>query len=174
MQEVCPSCGHLCVHHREHKDESGERFGSTFWCDERMSRENNDFCGCVVGIPKRGEITHPSPVTFYAVRNNRGEYYRTYGNRKSAGWEPDLENAKLWHSMSRASTKVTNLGHGEVVEFVVTKINVIDQTARLTKAREKALEARRRLAIEEKQRELEEAQEEYDRAKKQLMRLRGE
>ena len=72
----------------------------------------------------------PMPLAkFYAVRNDKGQYYRTYSRRSSpAGWEDKLEDASVYSRVGPARGLATRLCKRKtivVVELVVTQVNVI-------------------------------------------------
>lgn len=119
-------------------------------------------------------------ATFYAVRNNKGEYYRTYaqGGRRS-GWVKELTDARLWTTIGPAKGKITALSNEhpkdpvpELIEFVVREVNVVDQKARVAQAKVK--KAREDAERVERQRlyELQYAQSEFDKAKSRLDKLK--
>lgn len=163
-QTPCPDCGHPLWEHREEK-------GHGFKCWERMSYDNNDFCGCRHGAPP------PETYTFYAVANDddlkKARWYRTYSPSRSSGWVDDLEDAKIWTKKGPAQGKCTSLGPGVfLIEFVAQKVNVIDQRERLKQAAEKKRqeEERRRQSVAE--RELADAERALQAAQEKVQRLR--
>jgi hypothetical protein len=169
---VCPKCGHNIGGHREHKDDSGERFGSSFWCDERMSYDNNDFCGCTHGSPPKSEETY----TFYAVADrkdlSKARWYRTYSANRSSGYVDDLADAKIWVKRGVAKGKCTQLGpSATLVEFVVTKVNVIDNSEQFKKAAEKRQQEEVRRAAALKQMQIEQAKYDIQQASARLRML---
>lgn len=95
--------------------------------------------------------------TLYAVADDSDltttRWYRTYSQSRSSGWVKDFSDAKIWTKKGPAQGKCTSLGAGaKLVEFVATKVNVIDQRERLKQAVEKkrlAEEFRRRSAAEQ-------------------------
>jgi hypothetical protein len=128
--------------------------------------------------------TSKSPVQalhlFYAVCNDKGQFYRTRANNRAAGWEDNLENAKPWVRRAIAHSKVTALANQhpsqpapELLEFVVTAVNIIDQTERVFAARQKkrAEDASRDDAITRF--DIEETQREIIAAQARLARLQG-
>lgn len=102
----CPKCHHPMWKHRFSYPEK-ERKG--YRCFERMSYDNNDFCGCTPGAPPEQKFV------FYAVADNKGlaqaRWYRTYGNQKSSGWVRDFDEAKVRSKRSLAKAKRPALVH---------------------------------------------------------------
>jgi hypothetical protein len=135
-----------------------------------MSYENNDFCGCTEGAP-------PAPTyTFYAVADREdlttARWYRTYSSSHGSGYVDKLEDAKIWNKRGSAKGKCTQLGpSARLVEFVVTKVNVIDNSEHVRKAAEKraAEELRRAKAVQEQR--IEHAKYELAEAQKRLDKL---
>ncbi len=80
-------------------------------------------------------------TTFYAVRNNRGEYYRTYtSSGRRAGWVKDLKSAKVWTKRGMAHARITAIANEnprlpipELVEFIAGQPNIIKQDERVAK-----------------------------------------
>lgn len=120
-------------------------------------------------------------ATFYAVRNSKGEFYRTYaqGGRRS-GWVKELTDARLWTTIGPARGKITALSNEhprdpvpELVEFVVREINVVDQQARVAEAR-----AKKQLEVENRKKaqaewELQQAQRDLAAAQAKIDKLKG-
>lgn len=126
--EKCPKCHHPLAFHRDHEGDSGARYGSSHYCDERESYDNNDFCGCTHGAPPKKEFV------FYAIASDdnleKAKWYCTYSAQKPRGWKSDINDAKVWVRRSAAKSKATALGpQARLVEFHVTKTVVIDQRA---------------------------------------------
>lgn len=150
-------------------DESGR---GRHQCWERMSYDNNDFCGCSHGAPV------PEMYTFYAVADNqdlkKARWYRTYSWRKGSGFVDSLDNAKIWTKRRLAQAKCTNLGVGVfLVEFIAGKVNIIDQRECLAQAAEKKrLEEERRRQLAAK-RELADAKRALKAVQDKVNKLRG-
>lgn len=129
--------------------------------------------------PEFGES--PAPLaTFYMVRNEKGEYYRTYAQSRCSGWVKDLKDGRLWTSLGPAKGKITNLANSypklpvpELVEFVVTEVRVVDQTERVAQAKVKKAEEEAKRNAWIKQERLKDAQAEFDRAQAKLNKLKG-
>lgn len=114
----------------------------------------------------------PQTYTFYAVADNKdlskARWYRTYSAQRSSGWKKTLEDAKIWSKRSSAKSKATSLGPSAlIVEFVVTTVNVIDNSEHIKKAAERR---RRRVEAVHKQ-EVEYAQFQLERAQERLRKL---
>lgn len=147
-------------------------------CQENCNFKSNCSCPCHNDErvrPQAIEIDCPKPVsyTFYAVADRddlkTARWYRTYSSRGSSGWVNDLDDAKVWTKRGSAKGKCTSLGGtARIVEFLVNKVNVVDNSEHLKKVAE-----RRRLDEENRQKReaqaaLAQAQVDFDRAKKRL------
>lgn len=71
-------------------------------------------------------------TTFYAIKNDKGEYYRTYTRHHDNGWVKDLRQARVWTTRAPALNKITVLSKDKkckslpfLVELFVSEINVI-------------------------------------------------
>lgn len=116
--------------------------------------------------------------TFYAVASRddltKAQWYRTYSANGSSGWVKDLADAKVWVKRSSAKSKCTNLGpSARLVEFTVTKVNVVDNSDSFKKAAEKRRLEEERRQKREAEAALERAQADFDRAQKRLDALKG-
>ncbi len=115
-------------------------------------------------------------VVFYAVRNTKGEYYGTSSALKR-GWQPNISDAKVYSKPGPAKTLITTLAIKEettpdLVELVVTKVNVINQTKRVAVAKKKRAEASERRELSTYAARVRRAQEEFDAAQARLRKLR--
>ena len=113
----------------------------------------------------------------YAIRSHTGEWYQTYAQRGRAGWVKDLADARLFTQIGPAHAKVTTLAFPgatpELVEFMLTPIQVIDQTERIEKVNRKkalAMQTKRQKDAAERllraEGELQAAQEKLNKLKK--------
>lgn len=158
---TCHKCGHpMWEHHTEFSD---KRYG----CWERLSLDNNDFCGCQHGAPAKPTLV------FYAIKNEHDEWYKTYssGGRRR-GWKKNIVDARIYAGLATARAKVTSLANEfpmqpipMLVELVVTEQRIVNQEDRVAKSRheKEKKDAERQLRsreweIECAQRQLEEAQ----------------
>lgn len=153
-----------------HHHEKGYRGG--YGCDERMSYDNNDFCGCSHGAPA------PTTYTFYAVADNKdlskAKWYRTYSANRSSGWKKDFDDAKIWTKRSSAKSKATSLGaQAVIVEFHVTKVIVVDQVEHLKKVAEERIQREKKRLQAEHEAAVRRAKEDLDRAIARLQNLEG-
>lgn len=169
---LCPECNHPLAYHRDHEGDSGARYGSSHWCDERMSYDNNDFCGCTHGAPPK------KTFTFYAVVDSddleKARWYCTYSSQKASGWKKDFEDAKIWVRRSAAKSKATALGtQARIVEFHVTKTVVVDQTEHLKKVAEERRQKELRRQRAEHESAIARAKEDIARAEARLKVLEG-
>ena len=126
-----------------------------------------------VSLVNTDQPEKPVLATFYMVRNDKGEYYRTYaqGGRRS-GWVKELSDGRLWTTKGPAQGKITALANErpkepvpQLVEFVVHEVKVVDQQDRVAKARLKKQEEKlrneaywKKVAVVEAEKELAEAQ----------------
>ena len=122
----------------------------------------------------------PEPLyTLYAVASEddltKAKWYCTYSASKSSGWKSSFNDAKIWTRRSAAKAKCTALGpSARLVEFVVTKVNVIDNSDQVKKAAERREQEEYRRQIAERRREIEYAEQELQRAQARLARLQQE
>lgn len=169
-ERLCPECDHAVAGHRYHDDDTGLRFGSKHYCDERRSLDNNDFCGCTHGAPAE------KSVVFYVIKNHEGKYRSSHWSE----WSYELEKAKIYSKASSAQCRVTAWANQNpskpipvIVEMYVTVMKVVDQNARVAKSR---FEKQNKAALRDawvKERTLKNAEEEFKRAQEKLERLRS-
>lgn len=145
---------------------------------ETVHDAEEDLADC---FPRFGHKISPLLATFYAVRNQKGQFYRTYDKNRSSGWKDKLEDARLWTTLSPARSKVTalaneypNLPVPELVEFIVREVNVVDQRERVAKTRQKKQEEKARNEEYWKKAAVVEAQKELEAVQAKLKKLRGE
>jgi hypothetical protein len=116
----------------------------------------------------------------YIVRNQEGKYCRTkgYGGYGST-WVDDILKAKVYTKLSGARTRVgyfanawPQYGVPSIIKLTVTEVEVLDESDRVSKAREdkRKKEATREATIQRAK--LRHAQESYERAKKELDKLK--
>lgn len=164
----CQGCFHPVIGHH---DDNGH---VKFICHERLSPENNDFCGCTLAAPE------VAPVVFYAIRNKMGLWYRTYAKNRSAGWVKDLGDARIYTKVTPARSKITALANEArgltppvLIEIVVGKMIVIDQMERIEDARKRKLQEQARKHAWTKEAQLMRAQKEFNEAQARLAKLTG-
>lgn len=165
----CPKCGHVMW---EHYTESTNH---PYKCWERMSHDNNDFCGCRHGEP---EQPADEQLVLYAIKNEKGEWYKTYSTTRSRGWKKTLKEAKIWSRGGQARAKLTALANEHpslpaplLIEFVVTQVRVVDQTERIAQSRLEAQRKRKQYEEELAKRRLDDAQRRLARAQLDLSQL---
>ena len=143
--------------------------------DVRVARGSVQ-CSCPCHKP---EVKEPIAV-FYAVRNDKGEYFKTCSSHSPSRWVKDLSTARIYSTLGTARAKVTALANlkwnankpiADIVEFVVTDVRVIDQKERVAGSQVKKArkEAERQVRLDKWR--LEGAQQEFDRAQRELHRL---
>jgi len=162
----CPECSHPL---HEHYAEPGHGFR----CWERMSYENNDFCGCTHGAPPKASLL------LYVVRNGKGEFFRASSSRRvrRSAWAQDVVDAKFYvrASMARARIRLLRGSPSQELPLELVELNAVER--RVVADHERVQDAKRRdeLADVDRKRSLAEAQ--VARAKQQLVRaqdrLRG-
>jgi len=174
-------CGHCCGRQDYHGGdcdcyETDCRYSSRYVAGTEQEDEDLDDEDDTV---KQAPVPAPPPktlATFYAIRSN-DKFYRTHTPGRSAGWVNVMEEAKLWTKPGPAKAKITALcsvskgNVPELVEFIVTEVRVVDQTARVaavkvTKAREEAARA-----VAQRERDLKDAKEKLDKAAARLKKL---
>jgi hypothetical protein len=123
-----------------------------------------------------------TPEFLYAVRNKKGEYFRAKGyDGYGTNWVNELHRARIYTREGPAKSIVTwyannhpEYGIPELIKLVITKIEVVDQTKRVTKAqREKAIR-KEQLRIERQRRAITEAERALKDATERLKKARGE
>ena len=139
--------------------------------------------GCLCGCHHPDDVVKSTPpaqpqYTFYAVADRtdlaQTRWYRTYSRGSSSGWVNDINDAKVWIRKGGAQGKCTSLGgNAQLVEFVVTKVNVFDQKERLQKLEEKRKEEAARAQKAQAARELKAAETALRLAQEKLARLKG-
>lgn len=171
--EKCPECDHYVAIHFE--DSNIKKFQ----CWERNSIENNDFCGCQHGmlarfIQKKVMIS----ATFYAVRAKDGLWWRSSSRNNASCWVKHVTKAKIYSSVSPARGKITSYANvnptlplPDIVELVVTQMNVVDQKDRVMKTKQKKQEEKTKQDALNKKHDLQEAQRDFDRAAARLNKL---
>lgn len=117
-------------------------------------------------------------LELHAVRNKEGKWFRSRGQHGwGEHWVDELKDAKIYTKIGQAKARVSfyanhfpKYGIPDLVTLQVTKMVVIDQTARVKKvqqknaiAEQKNAEADAKYALENAQKRLEEAQKEIRR-----------
>lgn len=119
-------------------------------------------------------------MMIYAIRSADGKWYRTYSNRRCAGWVKELATARIYTKKGQAQGKITVLANQnrkmpapDLVEFELKEVNVIKQASRVEAARaKKQLEIENRNAAHA-QWKLQEAQRQLHLAQTNLAKLQG-
>ncbi len=119
-------------------------------------------------------------LILYAVRNSKGQYFRAKGyGGGGATWVDDINKAKIYGKTGGARGTITWFANAfpdypipDLIKLTVTGIEVIDETARVEKAKQKKLEEKARrekqraeYAIKEAERKLAEAQAKLNKLK---------
>ena len=119
-------------------------------------------------------------LILYAVRNSDGQYFRAKGySGGGASWVDDINKAKIYGKTGGARGTITWFANNhpkyptpDLIKLTVTGIEVIDESARVAKAKQKKLteEANRKKAQAE--RELKDAERKFAEAQETLNRLK--
>ena len=152
-------------------------------CQENCGFHKSCSCSCHREDEQSVAVTLPRELaplaTFYAVRNAKGEFYRTYAQGgRGSGWVKELTDARLWTTIGPAKSKITTLSNQnpkdvvpELIEFIVREIKVVNQNARVAEAKVKKqieIENRKKAHAE---RELQQAQKALVEAQAKINRL---
>lgn len=121
-------------------------------------------------------------LKFYAVRNNEAKYFRRKGYHGwGETWTDDLAKIRIWTKLSHARACVTYFANAypqfplpELVEIAVGKVTILDETARVEKAKKKKLEHRASQEARNKKRALEITQRELEAVQAKLKKLKGD
>ena len=124
------------------------------------------------------EIGHQQ-FTLYAVRNSDGKWFRAVGyGGHGPSWVDDIQRARIYPKLGTARGRVGYFANNhkdypppDVVEFVVTVGRVVDDTARVEKARKAADRRKAREAEEERMRDHRYATAALAAAKKRIKEL---
>lgn len=121
---------------------------------------------------------HTSRYVFYAIANrpdlDGAKWYRTYSPHNEAGFVDDVADAKIWARKSLAQGKCTRLGNeAYLIEFVVEKVNVVDQRERLRELAEKKRRAEEQRRKTQAEREIDDALRALKAAQDKVARLTG-
>lgn len=118
-------------------------------------------------------MNDPTLLTLYAVRNRDGQYMRAKGyGGYGETWVDDIKKARIYPKPGPARAQVTffantypQFGIPELVELHVTRVEAVQETARVQKSMDRkakaAAEAKKRHAeweLEQARRKLAEAQ----------------
>ena len=127
-------------------------------------------------------------LILYTVRNEKGQYFRAKGYGGSGNtWVDDINKAKIYGRIGGARGTITWFANNypkyptpELVKLTVTGFEVLDETKRVEKAKQKKIkeeaerkkrEAERRKADAE--RELQNAERKLAEAKATIKKLKG-
>jgi hypothetical protein len=124
-------------------------------------------------------------LVLYAVRNSKGEYFRSVGyggHGGAANWVTEIAKARLYPKLSTARARVTyfannnpnNLPVPELVEFRSVASRVLDEAARVSKAQTKEKIRKEKRKAEQAARELAWAQQQLAEAQAKIRKLTTE
>lgn len=119
-------------------------------------------------------------VSFYAIRNEHGEWWKGISYTVQDGWIKDICNCRIYSRLSSANGKVTNIANNnpndpvpEIVKLTVTKAEVIDQKERVKKAQQKKAMDEKIRAAEDAKWRMRSAKEALKRAQEEIEKLKG-
>ncbi len=122
-----------------------------------------------------------SEIAFYAVQNSDGKFFRRKGYGGSGDtWVEGLKTARVWTKIGGARATVTFFANHypqyptpKIIKMSIGSTEVIDETARVTAARDKKRKQEEEREVREAQyklkqaeEDLQKAQERYDREKR--------
>lgn len=116
----------------------------------------------------------------YVVRNSSGQFFRAKGYGGGGDtWVNDINKAKIYGKIGGARGTITwfannypNYPTPELIKLTVTGMEVIDETERVRKAKEKKAKAEAERQKANAERALKDAEENFKRAKNTLDRLK--
>jgi len=120
-------------------------------------------------------------LSVYVVQNERGQYFRAKGYSSSGStWVDDINKSKIYAKIGPARSVVTWFANEhptfpilKLLKLTVSNIEVMDETARVEKAKQKKLND---VAMREKRMaeyKLAEAQRQFQMAKDNLTKLKN-
>jgi predicted RNase H-like nuclease (RuvC/YqgF family) len=129
-------------------------------------------------------VTSPNSdeiAAFYAIRNSDGQYFRAKGyGGGGATWVDTIEKAKVYQRIGPARARVTYFANNfpnyptpELVKFIATRVEVLDETERVEKAKEKKKRETEQREVRQKKWQLKRAQQELEEAQARYDRLHG-
>lgn len=118
-------------------------------------------------------------LTLYAVRNKEGKWFRSKGmNGYGESWVEDINKAKIYPKIGQARSRVTywsnafpKYGIPDLVKINATSFEIVEETTRVNKAKERKEKQEKERALRQKQRDLEYAQRQLKEAQETLSRL---
>lgn len=127
-------------------------------------------------MDKRNEIN----LVLYAVRNEKGEFFRAKGyGGGGQTWVSDINKAKIYGKIGGARGTITWFANNhpkyptlELLRLTVGKVEVLDETERVKKAKDKKAEKEAKYQKAQAQRNLKEAENELAAAQAKLNRLK--
>lgn len=122
-----------------------------------------------------------SDIGLYAVRNKEGKWFRAKGyGGYGETWVSELKRARIYNKIGPARATVSyfanehpKYGIPDIVQFVVTEVKVLDETARVEKQRQKKAEAEARYKEQQAKCEFEQAQKALEAAPAKVNALKG-
>lgn len=120
-------------------------------------------------------------LILYAVRNSKGQYFRAKGYSGSgATWVDDINKAKIYGRTGGARGTITWFANNhpkyptpDLIKLTVTGIEVIDETKRVEKAKQKKAEQEANRKKAQAEYDLKEAERKFAEAQANLAKLKG-
>lgn len=143
--EICSKCGHDAYDHY-----TGDNT-KKYKCWERLSQDNNDFCGCEhINYESNTKLDSSKELilTLYVVKNYEGKFFRAKGfSGCGKSWVDEIKNARIYANISPAKGCVTyfannnfeNLPIPEILELKVIEGKIIKQEDRVLKSKFKKI-----------------------------------
>lgn len=87
-------------------------------------------------------------LSLYAVRNKKGQYFKNIGyGGHGKSWVDSLDKARIYTKIGQARSRVTwwaenfpDYGAPELIELVIEKINVVDDSENILKNKKKKIQ----------------------------------
>jgi len=126
------------------------------------------------------ESTDNNVLVLYAVQNEEGKYFRAKGYSASGStWVDDINKAKIYPRSGGARGVITWFANNypkyptlKLLKLTVSNIEVMDETKRVEKAKEKKAKAEAAKAEREAKRKLADAERELERTKQRVNQLK--
>jgi len=119
-------------------------------------------------------------LILYAVRNKEGKWFRSKGqNGYGKSWVDSIENAKIYTKIGQARSRVSfwanafpDYGIPDLIKIHATSFEVVEETTRVKKVKEKKDKAEAERNLRHKKWEVERAEKELADAQNRLKNLK--
>jgi hypothetical protein len=133
------------------------------------------------------DLTRYQGLVLYAIQRHDGKWFRykvypnshriwNMNNDPDDGWEDELSDAKTWKSTAGPRSAITwyaetypSLPVPSLVKFTMSNVEVIDETQRIQKAKERKRRQEETREVREKQYKLQQSQDAVRRAQDELL-----